>query len=149
VPGSLGLSARDGAFAAESSLSGNVSLLLALLVVVAFAFIVERTRLPAHVGDAVRRARGSYSVLSDRSMTDGEKERRLREEAFRLFVLLGRICFGSLLALGLPLGVLWVLDRMGLISLSEVLGVLMRLEFLISVGAIGMLTAWWVGRRHR
>jgi hypothetical protein len=38
---------------------------------------------------------------------------------------------------------------MGLISLSEVLGVLMRLEFLISVGAIGMLTAWWVGRRHR
>lgn len=126
-----------------------MSLALALLVVAAFAGIVERTRLVAHVRVAMQRARGTYSIVSDPSLTDDEKERRLREEATRLFALLGRIVLGSLLALGLPLGVLWALDRFGWISLSEVLEVLVRLDFLVAVSALGVLALWWGRRRAR
>jgi hypothetical protein len=124
-----------------------VSLALALLVVAAFAGIVERTRLVGHVRVATQRARGTYSIVSDPALTDDEKERRLREEAFPLLALLGRIAFGSVLALGLPLGVLWALDGVGAVSMSEVLEVLMRLDFLVAVSALGILTVWW-GRRR-
>jgi hypothetical protein len=116
--------------------------------VAAFAGIAERARLPAHVRDAVQRARESYAVVSDRSLTDDQKERRLREETPRLMALLGRIVFGSLLALALPLGVLWALDRIGLISLPDVLDVLVRVDFLLVVSALGILAFWTVRRRH-
>jgi hypothetical protein len=125
-----------------------VNVLLGVLMVAAFAGIAERARLPAHVRDAVQRARESYAVVSDRSLTDDQKERRLREETPRLMALLGRIVFGSLLALALPLGVLWALDRIGLISLPDVLDVLVRVDFLLVVSALGILAFWTVRRRH-
>lgn len=124
-----------------------MNLALALLVVVAFAGIVERTRLVGHVRVAMQRARGTYTIVSDPALTDDEKERQLREEAFGLLALLGRIALGSVLALGLPLGVLWALDQFGWISLSEVLEVLVRLDFLVAVSALAILAAWWVRRR--
>jgi hypothetical protein len=123
-----------------------VSLVLALLVVAAFAGIVGRTRVVGHVRVAMQRARGTWSIVSDPALADDEKERRLRAESFPLLVLLGRIALGSVLALGLPLGVLWALDRSGWISMSEVLEILMRLDFLVAVSALGILTVWW-GRR--
>jgi hypothetical protein len=126
-----------------------VTLLLAVLVVFAFAGIVGWTRLPAHAGEVVHRTRGSYAVVSDRSLSDEQKERRLKEEAPRLFALLGRIVAGSLLALGLPLGALWVVDRLGLASLSGVLEVLVRVDFLVAVSALGVLWGWWLSRRRR
>lgn len=141
--------AAQTALAPSSCHPRVVSLVLALLVVIAFAGIVERTRLTAHVAEAVRRGRESYSIVSDPSLTDDRKERRLREETLRLFALLGRIVLGSFLALGLPLGVLWVLDGIGLISLSETLDVLTRLDFLLAVSALGILAAWWGRRRGR
>lgn len=126
-----------------------MSIVLALLVVAAFAGIVERTRLPAHVAEAVRRGQESYAIVSDPTLTDDRKERRLREETVRLFALLGRIVLGSLLALGLPLGVLWILDWVGLISLPEILEVLVRLDFLLAVSAVGIIAVWWGRRRGR
>lgn len=124
-----------------------MNVVLALLVVVAVAGIVARARLPAHLAEAVRGARGTYSVVSDPSLTDDQKERRLKEEAPRLVGLLGRIVFGSVLALGLPLVALWAADRVGLISLPDVLGVLVRIDFLVAVSAFGVLAVWWVRRR--
>jgi hypothetical protein len=124
-----------------------MNIVLALLVVIAVAGIVWRARLPAHLAEAVRGARGTYSVVSDPSLTDDQKERRLKEEAPRLVGLLGRIVLGSVLALGLPIIAVWAVDRLGLISLPEVLGVLVRIDFLIAVSASGVLAVWWVRRR--
>jgi hypothetical protein len=126
-----------------------VSLVLALLVVGAFAGIVERTRVVGHVRVAMQRARGTWAIVSDPALADDEKEWRLREESFPLLVLLGRIALGSVLALGLPLGVLWALDRFGWISMAEVLEILMRLDFLVAVSSLGILTVWWGRRRGR
>jgi hypothetical protein len=124
-----------------------MNIVLALLVVIAVAGIVWRARLPAHLAEAVRGARGTYSVVSDPSLTDDEKERRLKEEAPRLIGLLGRIVMGSALALGLPIVAVWAVDRLGLVSLPEVIGVLVRIDFLVAVSALGVLVVWWVRRR--
>jgi hypothetical protein len=126
-----------------------MNIVLALLVVIAVAGIVWWARLPAHLAEAVRGARGTYSVVSDPALTDDQKERRLKEEAPRLVGLLGRIVFGSVLALGLPLVAVWAVDRVGLISLPDVLGVLVRIDFLVAVSAFGVLAVWWVRRPGR
>lgn len=126
-----------------------MTLLLALLVVVAFAGIVGWARLPAQAVEVTRRARESYLVVSDPSLSDDQKERRLRDEAPRLFALLGRMVGGGLLALTLPLGAVWVVDRIGLASLSEVLEMLARVDFLVAVSVVGVVAGWWVSRRGR
>lgn len=125
-----------------------MSLFLAVLVAVAFAAIVERTGLPAHAAEVMRRARGSLAVVTDRALTDDQKERRLRAEALRLFVLLGRMAGGSALALGLPLALLWFGDRLGWMSMPEVLDVLMRVDFIVGISVAGGLVLWWMSRRR-
>lgn len=126
-----------------------MSLFLAVLVVVVFAVVVERAGVVARADEALRRARGSYAVVADRTLTDEQKERRLREEAPRLLGLLGRILGGSGLALGLPLGLLWVGDRLGMVSLAAVMAILVRVDFLVVVTVVGLLAAWWIRRRGR
>lgn len=120
---------------------------MAVLVVFAFAGIVRMTHLPSHLREATHRAHGTYSIVSDRSLTDDQKERRLREATIPLVVLFGRIVAGSILALALPLAAVWAMDRFGFISLPDVLGVLVRIDFLVAVSAFGVLTAWWMRRR--
>lgn len=124
-----------------------MSLLLAILVVVAFAAVVQWTGLASRAAEAGRRARGSYAVVTDSSLTDEQKERRLKDEAPRLFGLLGLILGGSALALGLPLGLLWIGDRLGMVSLAAVMAILVRVDFLVAVTVVGALIAWWVRRR--
>jgi hypothetical protein len=53
--------------------------------------------------------------------------------------LLGRIVMESALALGLPIVAVWAVDRLGLVSPPEVLGVLVRIDFLVAVSAFGVL----------
>lgn len=119
-----------------------MSFLLAALVVVAFALVLERLELPSRARETGRRARESLDVLRDPSLDDREKESALQEQALRLFGLLGILLGGSLLALGLPLFGVWLLELAGVSSLGAVLGVLERPDFLlgtVAVGAVGYL----------
>lgn len=126
-----------------------LNLLLAVLVVAAFALLVQWTGVVSRAAEAGRRARGSYAVVADSSLTDEQKERRLKDEAPRLFGLLGLILWGSALALGLPLGLLWGADRLGMVSLSAVMAILVRVDFLMAVTVVGVPVAWWIRRRGR
>jgi hypothetical protein len=126
-----------------------MSWLLAILVVVAFAWIVHRTGLPAQASDSIQRARASQAVVRDRSLSDAEKERMLRGEAPRLLALFARIATGTILALLVPLAALWALDRVGLASRDEVLAILARVDFLLAVTGLGILAYWLRGRRPR
>lgn len=125
-----------------------MSLFLAVLVAVTFAVIVERTGLPTHAAEVVRRARGSLAVVTDRALTDDQKEQRLRTEALQLFVLLGRLLGGIALALGLPLALLWIGDRLGWTSMREVMDVLLRIDFIVGISVAGVLVLWWMNRRR-
>lgn len=119
-----------------------MSVVLAVLVVVAFAGAIGRLGLAERAREVGDRARTSLEVLRDPALDDDTKERRLQRQSLRLFGLLGVLTGGSVLALGLPLLGVWVLDRAGVASLAEVLGVLQRVDFLAVttvVGAVGYL----------
>lgn len=125
-----------------------MSFLLAALVVVAFALAIERLALPERARETGRRARQSLDVLRDPSLDDRQKEEALQEQARRLFGLLGILAGGSVLALGLPLAAVWLLELGGVASLEAVLGVLQRLDFLVGTAVAGVL-AYLVIRKAR
>lgn len=112
---------------------------LAAVVVVVFALAIERLRLPRRAREVSRRAAECVALLGDPSLTDDAKEEALQGHAVRLLGLFGWLAAGSALALGVPLGVVWVLDRAGLASWPGVLATLQRLDFLAATLVLGVV----------
>ncbi|PQJ35623.1 hypothetical protein BSZ35_14375 [Salinibacter sp. 10B] len=119
-----------------------MNVVLAVFVVVGFAATIEYFDLPLHARNVTQRGSDSLAVLRDDSLSDLEKEEALQRQARRLFGLLGILAGGSILALGAPLGIVWLLGRVGIGSFERTLSVLQRLDFLggtILVGALAYL----------
>ncbi len=114
-----------------------MSLLWALLVVVGFAALLHICCLPAYAREAGRRGQDCLAVVRDDTMDDRAKEAALQDHARRLFVLLGILGGGSLLALGLPLGAVWLLDWGGVASFPRVWATLQRVDFLLGTVVVG------------
>jgi hypothetical protein len=112
---------------------------LALFVVVGFAAILGLLSLPARARAVGERSKDSLSVLRDDSMEDREKEQVLQKQSGRLFRLLGILTGGSILALGVPLGIVWLFGQVGVGSFWGTLAVLERLDFLAGVTVLGGL----------
>jgi len=123
-----------------------VSFLLAVMVVVVFALVLERLDLPERARETAARARESLDVLRDPELDDREKESALQEQSLRLFGLLGILLGGSLLALGVPLLAVWLLELVGVSSLDAVLGVLESPPFLLGTVVVGI--AGWLAYRR-
>ena len=123
-----------------------MSFLLAAMVVVVFALVLERLDLPERARETASRARESLDVLRDPELDDREKESALQEQSVRLFGLLGILLGGSLLALGAPLLVVWLLELVGVSSLDAVLGVLESPSFLLGTVVVGI--AGWLAYRR-
>ncbi len=112
---------------------------LAVFVVVGFAATLEQLNLPGHARSVGERSSRSLSVLQDDSLGDREKEEALQSQSRELFRLLGILVGGSALALGLPLGIVWLLGQLGVGSFWGTIGVLERIDFLVGVTALGGL----------
>ncbi len=125
-----------------------MSLALAILVVIGFALILDRTGLLRYSAEAGSRARESLRLASDKSLGDDVKEERLQAEAVRLFGLLGRILLLGCLAGILPLGAVWLFGLFGVGSLSQVLLVLQRVDFILATAVVGGV-GFWIARRIR
>jgi hypothetical protein len=113
--------------------------ILALLVVVGFAAVLELLHLPAHAQSVGHRSRECVGVLRNDALSDREKEAALQQQTKQLFRLLGILGGGSLLALGGPLGAVWLLEQVGVGRFSAVLAILQRLDFLAGTVVVGVL----------
>lgn len=116
-----------------------MNLVLAVFVVVGFAAILEYLNLPDRAQAVGARSSRSLSVLRDESMEDHEKEKALQKQSRQLFRLLGILVGGSALALGVPLGAVWLLGEMGIGSFWRTLAILERIDFLAGVTVVGLL----------
>lgn len=119
---------------------------LAIFVVVVFAVTLEYLELPRHARNVTRRGTDSVQVLQDSSLSDAEKEEALQRHARRLFGLLGILAGGSVLALGVPLGLVWMVGKVGVGSFQGTLAVLQRIDFLVGTIIAGTLTYLLVQR---
>ena len=112
---------------------------LATFVVVGFAGLLHLLDLPTYAREAGQRGQKCTEIVRDSSMDDRAKEEALQNQARRLFILLGILGGGSLLAIGLPVGAVWILDLMGIASVWDVFNMLERLDFLAGTVIVGGL----------
>ena len=110
---------------------------LALFVVVGFAATIEYFDLPNRARTVGKRSSRSLAVLRDDSLGDREKEEALQSQSRELFRLLGILAGGSALALGLPLGVVWLLGQVEIGSFWGTMSILERIDFLAGVTVVG------------
>jgi hypothetical protein len=114
-----------------------MNIALAVFVVIGFAVTIERLDLPDRAREVSRHSTECLDVLRDDTLDDVEKEAVLQQRARRLFVLLGLLGGGSVLALGLPLLGVWLLGQAGVGSFPETRAVLQRLDFLAGTTVAG------------
>jgi len=114
-----------------------MNLLGATLVVILFAVLVHVVRLVRWTTEVVAESRESAAVLKNPGLDDEEKEKALQKHAIRLCVLFLLLVLGSAVALLAPVGLIWLMDAAGLISLDGVLDMLQRWDFLAAATVIG------------
>lgn len=120
-----------------------LELIASVFFVAAFAVMADRLGLPEKSGNVIAVTRHSLSVVLDSELREHEKEAELRKAARQLFRLSGSIALSGLLSLLPPLGVLWVCDRLGLVSLSAVHQTILSPMFLICGGVLSLLFLGW------
>lgn len=114
-----------------------IAVLSAVFVVCAAVWLVFLFRAPVHLKNALAVSKTAAAVLGDPAATDDDKEKAAQRCSAQLFGLFLLILFSFVGALLAPLGVLWALDRVGLISLHAALGMLMSVRFLIITTVVG------------
>jgi hypothetical protein len=119
--------------------SERTNFALAVFVVVGFAARLESLNLPDHARTVGKRSSRSLSVLLDDSLGDREKEEALQSQSRELLRLLSILVGGSVLALGLPLGIVWLLGQLEIGPFWGMIGVLEQIDFLVGVTALGGL----------
>ena len=125
-----------------------MNFVLALFVVVGFAATIEYFDLPSSAHAVGQHSKGALAVLRDDAMDDREKEEELQQQSVHLFRLLGALLGGSVLALGLPLAVVWLLEQVGVGAFWGTLSMLERIDFLVGVtivGGLGYLLVKYMG----
>ena len=114
-----------------------MNLIGASLVVIAFAVLAHYIGLVRWTGEVMLHARQAAAVLQDSALDDLAKEKAMQVAAIQLFKLLGLLILGSLAAVTLPIGAIWLADAGVLLSFDDVLAMLVRWEFLLAATVIG------------
>jgi hypothetical protein len=88
-------------------------------------------------------AKQSIGILQDANMDDLVKEKAVQGCAKELIKLFSLITIGSLIALMVPLGIVYLLSLFGIVSLPEVLELSLSWEFLALILTASILYFWW------
>ena len=118
-------------------------LVVGFLVLLRLFGLVENSRIVLTV------ARRSLEVIRSQSLSDEAKETALQSDAKQLFRLFFTLLFGGAAAVLLPLGVVWLCDWLGLLSLRSVFEVALSPAFLIGSGILAIFALFWGSGRAR
>ena len=113
----------------------------AIFLVVGFVALVRMFGLIKKCGDVFELVKSSLAVLRNPALDDDAKESALQSHATRLFSLFLFLTLGAALALGLPAGMIWILDVLHVVSLRAVIEVALSWQFLLGSTLFGVL-AW-------
>ena len=113
----------------------------AIFLVVGFVALVRMFGLIKKCGDVFDLVKSSLAVLRNPALDDDAKESALQSYATRLFSLFLFLTLGAALALGLPAGMIWILDVLHVVSLRAVIEVALSWQFLLGSTLFGVL-AW-------
>jgi hypothetical protein len=123
-----------------------VALIGASLVVLGFAGLAHMMGLVPKSMSVIGRSRGAVAVLRDSNLNDDEKESALQASALGLLRLLMQLLGASAVAALVPIGTIWLLDVLGLMSFEAVLDMLADWRFLLAATVVGTGVSWALQR---
>jgi len=113
--------------------------IVATFLVVGFFALIRAFGLIDKSREVIPIARRSLEVIRSTTLDDDAKESAVQADAKRLFGLSFVLAVGGAAALLLPVGVLWIGDRLDLVSLQSVMDVAVSPAFLIASSAFAIL----------
>jgi hypothetical protein len=120
----------------------------AALIVIGFSWLLIRLQLVEQSRRINGIVRQSAATASDRSLSDSAKAQALRRHSLALFGLFASLTFGLVMAVGLPILLVWLLAFANLWSFEGALEATLSWPFLIA----GLLPLLFIflrsGHRH-
>lgn len=121
---------------------------VACLAVVIFAAVLAVTKIGRTAGMAVRLSTDGVSAIFDRDLGEDEKEARVRQSGLGLLVVAWGTAWRLAACLIGAAAPIYLADLAGLVSADAVLGVMLRLDFIVLVSLV-LIGAVWLWRRRR
>ena len=117
-----------------------MDLIGALLVILLFAFLLHLVRLVSKTKKVLSIGQQAIATLRNNALSDDEKERKMQQDSLRLLRLLFVLTSRGLVAILLPLVLIWLFSLVGLFSFEGVLSMFMRWDFILGSTALGIAT---------
>jgi hypothetical protein len=121
----------------------------ASFIVVGFLLLAYLMRVPERAREAVTRSLRAVDDLRNPNLSEVHKEAAIQAHAGRLFALFLLVTGSTMLALGLPVGVVALLDLAGIVDLREVLGAALSWKFMAVATAAGIAVILLVRKLRR
>lgn len=119
----------------------------ATLLVAGFIALIKIFGLFEKSSEAIAVAKLAYADFRNPHLSDDAKEAALQGYAKNLFLLFFLITLGSVAALGLPIGLLWLLEQVNILSLSAVMATTLSWQFLLLSTILATVIFWVIRKR--
>ena len=120
----------------------------AIFLVVGFIVLLHVFDLVTKSIRVINLSKKSLSDFSNPELNDDQKEELMQEYAKQIGLLFILLTVGAAVALLAPAAIVWVLDKMGLMSFDDVMQLILSWEFIIG-GTILMIITLWLGKRRK
>jgi hypothetical protein len=126
-----------------------ISWIAAGFLVVGFVALAKPLKLVDKSECVIALSHRSLAIIRNAGLSDEAKETALQENAKRLFGLAFSLAFGAAAAVLAPMGLLWLCDRLGWISLASVCDLLVSPSFIAVSGilVVAVMAASWRSKK--
>ncbi|AGF78518.1 hypothetical protein UWK_01968 [Desulfocapsa sulfexigens DSM 10523] len=114
----------------------------AIILVVGFIILLKGLRLVDNSLKVLAIAKEAASVMQNSTLDDRQKEQALQKHAIKLFSLFILIFFSSAAAIGLPVGLIWLLEQTGVLSMMAVIYFTLTWQFILASTVFVYVILW-------
>lgn len=124
------------------ALIGGLVIVLGFIILVKFLGLVENST------KVIKIAKSAIIIVRDTNLGDHQKEIAMQQHAKELFFLFFLIVMGSVVALAIPFGIIWLMELAKLLTVDEVIDTTLSGKF-IAVTTIISIGYVWLMRKKR
>jgi hypothetical protein len=115
-----------------AELVGASCVVIFFTVLIYLLGIIQKTR------QTIEISQKAVEIIRDPSISDEQKQQLVQASSLKLFSLLGMLVIFTAVAILIPVGIIWVAELVGLVSLDGVLRLMVRWEFVTAATILGI-----------
>ena len=116
--------------------AGAVFLVIGFIIFMKLFFLVEKSL------EVVNISKSAVKIVQNKNLTDYQKEIAMQKHAKGLMSLFFLITVGSIFAVMIPFGFIWLLEVVGVLRTDDVIQTTLSLEFIIVTLIITIVYFW-------